>query len=173
MHKIVWRFGLLSGVVLGGLLAASVPWMRSESIDFDQAALFGYASMVAAFVFVFLGIRAYRNEVGDGSLGFGRGLAVGALITVVAATVYVVTWQVLHTVFIPDFVERYADHSLAAMRADGATAEVIRRAEEDMARFATLYANPFFRVGITYLEVIPVGLVVSAVSAVVLRRSKA
>jgi hypothetical protein len=39
-----------------------------------------------------------------------------------------------------------------------------------IADFAKLYANPLFNVAVTFMEVFPVGLIVTLVSAAILRR---
>ena len=46
------------------------------------------------------------------------------------------------------------------------------RKQEEFARFAELYQNPAFNVAITFLEPLPIGLVVALVSAGALSRKQ-
>jgi hypothetical protein len=52
----------------------------------------------------------------------------------------------------------------------GPRSRYVAAEQEKMAQFKRLYANPLFNVGITFLEVFPVGLVMTLVSAAILRR---
>ena len=56
------------------------------------------------------------------------------------------------------------------MKAKGDSAQAIEAATKEMARFKELYKNPFFNVGMTFVEVFPVGLIVTLISAAILRR---
>jgi hypothetical protein len=126
--------------------------------------------MVLAFLLVFFGIRSYREEVGEGTISFGKAFQVGILITLVACVVYVLAWQVVYWGFYPDFLDQYSAHAVEKARAAGESEAAIREMEADMASWGKLYQNPFFNAGITFLEVFPVGLIVSLISAAILRR---
>jgi hypothetical protein len=84
--------------------------------------------------------------------------------------VYVIAWEITYFNFIPDFFERYSAQALARMRAAGETEAAIREEAAQMAEMGRLYKNPFFNSAITFLEVFPVGLIVTLVSAAILRR---
>ena len=170
MKQLVLRFGLASGFVLGGLTAIMLPLCFTGVIDFAKSEVLGYSAMVAAFLFVFFGIRAYREEVSGGSISFGKAFQVGILITLVTCAFYVVAWEIIYWGFFPDFLDLYQARTVETMRAAGESAAAIRASEEQMARFAELYQNPLFNVAVTFLEVFPVGLIVTLVSAAILRR---
>ena len=84
--------------------------------------------------------------------------------------VYVIAWEIVYWGFIPDFGDKFAAITLEKMKANGATPEAMVKAEAEMARFKELYKNPLFNVGITFLEIFPVGLIVTLVSAAILRK---
>ena len=170
MKSIVMKYGLLSGAILGVMMVISIPLMTRGVIDFSKGEVIGYSTMVLAFIMVFLGIRAYRNTEGHGSITFGKAFKVGILITLVASAVYVITWQVLYWGFLPDFADKYAVFAIEQMRSEGASAAEIEKAERQMAQFKELYRNPFFNIGMTFLEVFPVGLLFTLISAAILRK---
>jgi hypothetical protein len=121
----------------------------------------------------FFGIRSYRDNVAGGTIGFFRGVGVGLMITVVATLCYVATWEVIYYKFIPDFGEKYAAYAVEKTRKSGAPqAEVDAKAKE-MAAFNESYKNPLINVSYTFLEPLPVGLLLTLISAAVLRRKKA
>lgn len=170
MQKIVLRFGLLSGAILMVMMAVTLPLYSRGILDFDHGEILGYSSMVLAFLLVFFGIRSYRDNVAAGTIGFGKAFQVGLLITLITCAMYVITWEIAYFNFFPDFLDQYSAHALAKMRAAGESEAAIREATAQMAGLAKLYANPLFNVGITFLEVFPVGLIVTLISAAILRR---
>lgn len=170
MQRIVLRFGLASSALLLALTAVMMPLCLRGAIDFDNMELLGYSAMVLSFLFVFFGVRSYRDNVAGGTIGFGKAFQVGILITLVTCAVYVVAWQITYYGFIPDFFDRYSEHVLTRMRADGAAEAAVQAKAAEMAGLAKLYVNPLFNAVITFLEVFPVGLIVTLVSAAILRR---
>lgn len=170
MKRIVLTFGLISGAIISGMLLATLPF--KDSMDFDTGAVIGYASMVAAGLMVYFGVRRYRDTVGGGRVGFGRALAVGMLIVVVSSALYTVTWEVMYFGFPSDFLERYQAQALAKERARGATEAELAATRAEMEAFARRYANPAFNAAVTFGEPLPVGLIVSLVSAGVLSRRR-
>jgi hypothetical protein len=170
MKKIVLTFGLLSGLVLSVMMALTMPF--AARIGFDRMMVIGYASMLAAFLLIHFGIRSYRDNVGGGTVRFGRAFAVGALIALVASACYVATWETIYFGFDSDFVEKYSAHQLAAARAKGATPAEIQSKTNELKEFAEMYDNPIYNAGMTFMEPLPVGLVIALISAAVLSRRR-
>jgi len=170
MRQIVLKFGLISGFIVSAVTAVMLPLCMRGVVDFADSEVVGYTAMVLAFLMVFFGIRTYREEVAGGTIGFGKAFGVGILITLVACALYVVTWEIVYWGFIPDFLDEYTAYVLEDLRSEGASQAAIEQKEAQMETFAELYANPLFNVLITFLEVFPVGLVVTLVSAGILRR---
>ena len=168
MRKTVLTFGLIAGAILSVMMFAIMAFV--DRINFDTAEVVGYTTMVLAFLMVFFGVKAYRDNVGGGEISFGRAFKVGILITAVATVCYVASWQVIYRTMTPDFGERYAAHQVEKLREHGATADEIAAEEQKMARFAEMYKNPLVNVAFTFLEPLPVGLVLTLVAAGVLSR---
>ena len=173
MKKIVLTFGLIAGGIVGVMTSIMVPLLMSGRFDFSGSELVGYSTMVLAFLAVFFGIRRYRDTLSGGAITFGRAFKVGILITLVACAVYVIAWEIVYWGFLPDFEEQYAAMSTEKLRASGATEAEVAAHEQQMARFQELYRNPLFNVGMTFMEIFPVGLIMTLVSAAILRRRAA
>jgi hypothetical protein len=170
MKKVVWTFGLISGGILSAMMLVTMP--LQSKLGFDHGELLGYATMVAASLLIYFGVRSYRDNVGGGTVGFGRALGVALLIGTIASTCYVATWEVLFFGFMPDFGEKYAAHQVDKLKASGAPQAEIDRQVEEMKSFARMYRNPFVNVAYTFLEPLPVAVIVSLVSAGVLSRKR-
>ena len=167
MRKIVLTFGLIAGGILSAMMLLTLPFM--EQIGFDKGAIIGYTTMVLAFLLIYFGVRSYRDATG-GAITFGRAFLVGLAITAVASACYVATWEVIYYKLTPDFVEKYAAHSLEKARAAGKSAEEIATLTSQLDRYGEMYQNPLVNIAITFLEPLPVGLVMTLVAAGVLRR---
>ena len=170
MKKTVLTFGCISGAMLSAMMLATVPFM--DQIGFDRGAIIGYTSMVLAFLLIYFGVRSYRDNVAGGTISFGRALKVGALIAAVASGWYVATWQVIRYKVTPDFMTKYQAHQLDKARADGESEAQLAARKVDMEKFAKLYENPAINVAITFLEPLPVALIMALVSAGVLSRRR-
>lgn len=170
MKKTVWTFGLIAGGILSLMMAITIPF--HESIGAGKAEVIGYASMVAAFLLTFFGVKQYRDSVGNGSISFGRALAVGALITAVASACYVATWQVIYFGGGPEFQQRFEANMIEGAKRSGRSQADIDARIAQMKKYGELYKNPAVNAAITFIEPLPVGLIIALVSAGVLRRRR-
>lgn len=170
MKKTVWTFGLISGAILSFMMAVTVPF--EHAIGYDHGLIVGYTTMVLSFMLIYFGIRSYRDNVGGGTVRFGRAFAVGTLIAVIASFCYVATWEVIFFKFEPDFMDRYTAHAIDQLKASGASQTVVEQQSAELKRQAELYKNPLVNVAWTFIEPLPVGLVIALVSAGVLSRRR-
>ena len=170
MKKTVWTFGLISGALLSAMMAATIPFQGENG--FDHSLIVGYSTMVLSFLLIYFGVRSYRDNVGKGTIGFGRALAVGSLIGVIASVCYVATWEVMYFKFMPDFMTKYDARELEKARAAGASEAALAQKKVELEKFEKMYRNPAINAAFTILEPLPVALVVALVSAGVLSRRK-
>lgn len=169
MKKIVLTFGLISGLISAVLMVATMPFI--DQIGLDKGYIVGYTAIVLSFLLVFFGIRSYRENVGNGRISFGRAFSVGILITLITCIFYVVTWEILYFNFMPDFFDKYTNYVIQKSRASGASAADIAQQMEQMRNMKSLYNNNLlFNVAMTFLEPFPVGLLITLVSALILRK---
>jgi hypothetical protein len=168
MKKIVLTFGLISGAITSLTMVAIVPFARR--IGFDKGAVIGYTSIVLSFLLVFSGIQSYRNNAGDGQITFSRAFAVGISITLISCACYVVTWEILYYSVFPDFWDRYGAHLIDKLRAAGASPAAIQARLQQVSRYKELYKNPLFNAAMTFIEPFSIGLVITLISAAILRR---
>ncbi len=171
MRKIVLTFGLIAGAVMSAMMIITQQF--HDEIGFERTGLVvGYATMVLAFVMVYVGIRSYRDNVAGGSVTFGRAFGVGLLIALVATVCYVATWEVIYYNFAPDFADKYAAHVIEKARHSGASEAQIAVQVKKMADFKEMYRNPLINIAFTVLEPLPVALLVTLISAGVLSRKR-
>jgi hypothetical protein len=168
MKRTILIFGFISGVISSVMMIATVPFMRRP--DFDHGYVLGYATIVLSLMLTFFGVRSYRDNVENGHITFGKAFLVGLAITVISCCFYVVTWEIIYFKFMPDFMDKYGTHVLQKMQASGATAAAIQEKSEELNNLKVMYQNPIFNVAMTFIEPFPVGLVITLLSAAVLRK---
>lgn len=170
--KNVLIYGIISGIIVSSLMLLSVNYMShcEGNVDFNTSMLIGYASMLIAFSLVFVGIKNYRDKYNDGIISFGKAFKIGIMIVLIASTIYVIAWLIDYFFFIPDFMEKYSTQMIEELKASGATQLEIDKQVEEMASFSEMYKNPFFNAMMTYMEILPVGLIVTLISSLILKR---
>ena len=168
MKKIVLTFGLISAALMALFMFTMMAFI--DKIGMDNGVILGYTSMVLAFMLVFFGIRSYRENVGGGTITFGRAFAVGILITLISSVIYVIAWEIVYFNLMPDFLDKWAAHVVEKARAAGATPQAIQQQVDQMQQFKKLYSNPFFNFAFTFIEPFPVGLVITFISSLILRK---
>jgi hypothetical protein len=174
MKRNIIIYGLIAGAIVSSLMLWSVNYMShcEGSIDFETSMLIGYASMLLAFSLVFVGIRNYRDKYNGGIISFGKAFKTGFSIVLIASTIYVIAWLIDYFFFIPDFLEKYSVHTLDELKASGASQIQIDEKTKKMQEFSRMYKNPFFNALVTYVEILPVGLIVTLISALILKRKE-
>lgn len=168
MKRTVLTFGLIGGAIMAAMMFATLPFV--DKIGFDKGEIVGYTTIILAFMLVFFGIRSYRENVAGGTISFGRAFAVGILITLITCVCYVVAWEIIYFNFMPDFLDKYASYAVEKLRASGANQQAIDAQVEQMKSLKTMYANPLINVAMTFVEPFPVGLIVTLISAGILRK---
>lgn len=169
MQRIVLIFGLIAGLIVSTFMVCSISYCYSTN-NFDGSLVVGYAAMLLAFSMVFVGIKNYRDKYNNGSISFGKAFKVGLYISLVASTIYVLVWLVDYYVFVPDFMEKYTTHVIDEARKSGASAAEIQEQIKTMEESSKFYETPIGVILLTYMEILPVGLIVTLISALILKR---
>lgn len=169
MKNTVLRFGLPAAAILILTMLISLISMRNQSIDFGAAEIFGYLTMLAALSMVFFGIRSWKNQQTE-PLTFKQGFLVGLYITLIASVLYVISWMVLSSWLAPDFADQYYDQFIEELKASDKPATEIDALVAKYEANKELYKKPLVQIGMTFLEIFPIGLLVTLVSALILRK---
>jgi hypothetical protein len=165
MKKTVLTYGLISGVIAAVLLLVQVPFMDGS----NRSLITGYTAIVLSALLIFFGVRSYRDNVGNGKISFGRGLGVGILIALISAGCYVAVWEVVYYTN-PKIADHAFDKQVEDLKAKGAPQSDIDTATAQAESFKKLYANPLVNVAFTLIEPLPVGVLMTLISALILRR---
>jgi hypothetical protein len=170
MIRIAAVYGGLAGLVT--IVTGLVIFMVQPNRHLAGSEWLGYLVMILAFTLIFVGVKRYRDRDLGGVIKFLPAFGLGLLMALVASLIYVVVWEI-YLVFTGDgFITHYAAQIIDEMRANGATAEAIAAKQAELDQMIASYANPLFRLPITFSEIFPVGFIVALISALVLRNPR-
>jgi len=172
MKKIVLIYGLIAAAIT--IVPMTLFNMLSgDEFDFKLGEIVGYASMIIALSTIFIGVRKYRDEELGGVISFGKAFQIGLLITLVASFIYVASWMLYSTTGgAEEMMTAYMDQTIEQLRASGATETEVSSKISEMESFQEMYKNPIVKIGITFLEIFPVGLIISLIAAGLLRKKE-
>lgn len=159
------------GLIVGGLLTLFM-WVSAfvfSGNDLSKASFVGFLTMAISFAFLFIGVKKYR-ELNDGVLDFKTGLRVALGIALIASICYVVSWMIYYQFYGQEFVADYQQRYLESLQASGMNDLELGEQRLQLEVMTEKYSNPMFRIGITFMEVIPMGIIFSFFSALILRK---
>ena len=172
MWRDIVKYGVIAGLVVGVSMVASF-WATDGQMPHGWMGMaVGYATMLVAFSAVFVGIKHQRDVAGGGVIRFWPAFGMGLGISFIAALFYVGAWELVQATIVDDFAGSYGASVIAAEKAKGIDPAALAKLTADMEAFKTQYADPMFRLPMTFAEIFPVGVLVSLISALVLRNPR-
>jgi hypothetical protein len=168
MKKTVLTFGLIAGVVISVLMGGSL--LIANRIGNVHSMVLGYTIMVASFLLIYFGVRSYRDNELAGQISFGRAFACGILITLITCVCYVAMWEILYFNFMPHFMDSYFAAQIHQVQSAGLDPATTSAKVAAIQHSQQLYQNPFVNMAYTFMEPLPVGLIITLISAAMLRR---
>ncbi|TXJ25905.1 MAG: DUF4199 domain-containing protein [Chitinophagaceae bacterium] len=170
MKPTALRYGLY-GTLAIVVLSAIHFFFIFPNASYNVSEVAGYLTMFLSMFFVFLGIRYYRDQVNGGHLSFVQGLKTGALISVVPAIAFGI-FDLLYTQVInPTWLKKYQDYYAAELKKTTSPEkldEVLKKFESE----AAVFNNPVMLFLIMTATVFIIGLIVTIISTVALKRNK-
>lgn len=171
MKKVVITCGLISGAIVAAVWAITAV-MYNSNPEFDSGMVIGYATQVLAFSLIFVGIKIYRDKHNGGVVSFGKAFQIGLFITLIASTIYVAGWAIEYNYVFPDFMEKYTAHMIRELKTSGASQARIDATIKEMEMYHGWYKNPFLFALMTYAEIVPTGLIITLICALILKRKE-
>jgi len=169
MKKNILVFGLVSGVILIAFVL-SFTWLAKAFHGHIDNEIVGYSSMIIAFSFIFVGTKNFRDKYNQGMVSFKQAFLIGLGISLIGSTIYVGTWLVEYYGFMPDYMEKYSAALILKAQHSGLSPEALQKRLDSINNMSRMYKNPIMVVLFTYLEVLPVGLAISLITALILKR---
>ncbi len=170
MTRLILIYGIAAGLIV--IVPMSLMLANAEHGSAATSHFTGYLIMLLALSLIFFGVKRRRDRDLGGVIRFVPALLAGLGISAVAGVVYVIGWEITLAVTDFAFVDSYSSSAVEAARAKGASAAEIQAVVAKMDEFRRQYADPFIRLPFTFIEIFPVGLLISLISAALLRNSR-
>lgn len=167
MKNTVIKYGLyalISGFVLFGL-----PFFLGMGVDFDYGELIGYTSMVLSLLFVYFGIKHYRDKVNNGKVSLAKAIGIGMLIALFSAIGVAVFDYIYTTKINPEFASEYLEYSIKKMQ-ETLSAEELKIKTAELKQQMEDYGSPSFMAFIMFATVMILGFIISLISGLILQR---
>lgn len=168
--KYALTYGSLAGMVIISVMLTGL--VAADRDSFFASMWFGFLVMLVAMIFMFVGVKRYRDVEHGGVIRFKPAFLMGLATAAVAALAYILVWEVYLAATGYRFMDEYLAGIAADLRAEGKSAAEVSR---EMAKHEWLranYPNPLIRIPLTFIEIFPVGLLVALISAGLLRNPK-
>ncbi|NBP69571.1 MAG: DUF4199 domain-containing protein [Cytophagia bacterium] len=172
MKKIILINGLIAGALVSLMLVITQYIFRSNNTTLDYGMLIGFSTMIIALSLIFVAIKTYRDRHQNGAITFGKAFQIGILIAVMASFMYATTWEIYFNTAGADFVEWYTKAQMDKLAQEGASEAAIAEMKTSLDNMATMYKNPIMRFSMTLMEIFPVGLIITLISAGLLRKKE-
>lgn len=162
MKTTIYRYALRAGALL--VLLGLINWLLiAKPLGYQAAEIVGYVSMILSLSMIFFAIRHFRTQYGNGSVSFGQGFRIGILITLITSGVFYVYTALYFTVWGKDF-KAWADAHYKASMSPEQYQALMTQMEQP------LYNSAAFQGLVMFLTVFFIGLIITLISAVVLKK---
>lgn len=168
MLRKILSYGAIAGFIAGALLFGLTVAMKDHPPS-SYGMVIGYLTMLIAFSMIFVAVKRHRDVDLGGVIRFWPAFGLGVGISLIASVFYVAAWEAALAVTRMDFGAVYADMLIEQQKAKGVTGDALTKFTAEMEQFKVEYANPLYRLPMTFTEIFPVGLIVSLLSAGLLR----
>lgn len=158
MNKMILKFGCIGGIIVSAFMCW-VTYLMKQNPEEQPSMLLGFSSMVLAFGTMIYGVNQIRKQ-NNNQITFGKACKAGFLMSLLISTIYVAVWLVIYYNFFPDFMERYGDIMIK-----NAKPEEIVKVTEEVKWMKKVYQSPFGVIAMTYVEILPLGIVISLLNA--------
>ncbi len=169
MKKIVLRYG--GYAALAELVLFVLLWLfiYITNVGHKVQGYISYVNLICPLLFVYFGIRYYRDHINDGSITFMKALGLGLLIIIIPAAAF----GIIETVYVlyidPKFYETIAAYDLEQYRKSLPPAALALKVKE-MQEQITLEKNPAYNFVLMFLSIGSVGVIMTVISSVMLMR---
>lgn len=170
MRKIILTYGLIAGLItMCFMIASTLVWKINGNENGSM--IIGFTGMFIAFIFIFVGIKNYRDKYNGGKVTFWDGFKIGFFIALIASCVYTLVWMLEFHFLMPDFMEKFAAKAISDIKASGLSATEMQSKIAKMEEMRENYKNPFFRMLYTLSEILPLGIIMALLAALIMKRN--
>lgn len=168
--KTAFIYGGLAGFLIISVMVSGFLVFGLQSTAGSQA--FGFLLMFFILSLIFFGMKRFRDLEQGGIIKFSQALLLGMAMSLFAGLAYIIVWEIYLAMTDSRFIQIYTDQLIEQQKSKGISSESLADFIEKMNEMKENYAKPGYRIPLTFLEIFPMGFIVSLISALSLHRPK-
>jgi len=168
MKNIILKYGAYAAGII--VILFSFSWLFLEGTSYSIQEIFGYAVILISVSFVYFGMKDYRDKVNDNKLTFVEGLKLGVMIVAIPSVVFGLYNVFYVEILNPEFIDEYYTHYAEKMKLS-MTPEEFKIEFAKMEADQEMFRNPIFQFLLMGLTVFFVGIIVTVISTLILKKS--
>jgi hypothetical protein len=169
MKKIIIQNGIYSGLANAGFMGVSMAYLHISE-KYEGNIWLGYTAMIIAYLFIYFGIKQFRNLINNGKINFIQGFKIGLGISLIASMFYVITWAMIYHFYMPEFFDKVVEGSINKLKLENLPLAQFELKEKEILSYKAMYQNPAYFFLFTFLEIFPVGALSSMIYALILKK---
>jgi len=163
-------YGGLAGFLIISIMVAGFLTLGLQSSAGSQA--FGFLLMFFILSLIFFGMKRFRDIDQGGVIKFSQALSLGLAMSLFAGIAYIIIWEIYLAITDHSFIQLYTDQLVDSQKSKGVSGEALSDFNKKMEDMRESYAKPGYRIPLTFLEIFPMGFIVTLISALSLHRPK-
>lgn len=171
MKATIIKYGLISGVLNALFMLSSMAYVYNKQ-NAEGSVVLGFSLMAFSFSVIYFAVKKHRNLNNNGFISFVNAFKIGLGISIIGACIYVIAWAIEFNFFMPDFLELYNKQAIKKLQLQNLSSEEIKLKIEELNKYSEMYKNPGYFFLFTFIEIFPVGLIISLISAIILKKTK-
>lgn len=170
MNKKAITFGIIAVTIMS--IGVLIPfWFFTPEMNKKWGEVAGYTVMILAMATIFFAIRDHRRHQSE-LLSFKQGLLFGTYVNFIASVLFAIFSYAIYAWIYPDFLQSYMDQSIEQVRNSTMDPNEIERQISEIEANKDFYLSPLMGGMLMFITVFPIGLVVTIVSALLLKNDK-
>ncbi|MBD0287950.1 MAG: DUF4199 domain-containing protein [Flavisolibacter sp.] len=169
MRKTALRFGLYGIYTILAFFLLSWLIFNQRTENYEAQEIAGWAGILLSVIFVYFGLKYYRDKQNNGSLNFGEGLKLGMLIVLFPSVAFAIFDVVYVMVLDPQFFDKYYTYQVEQIRNTVPASELAQRMKE-LQQQRDMFSSPLVQFIVMFLSVFVTGLIVTIISTLLLKR---
>lgn len=170
MKNVLIRYGIISSIIVCLLMLISFPLMKNPE-NYSLAEIFGFTSILLSLSTIFIAVKTYRDKHNNGKVKFGKAFLIGLYISLIAGAMYALTFTVYNSLNGDPFGSFYRDYSMSEI--EKLNLEPLQKQEKiaELEKNIAMFGNPMVMFLMAmFVEYVPMGLIVSLISATVMKK---
>ncbi|BAO75320.1 DUF4199 domain-containing protein [Winogradskyella sp. PG-2] len=170
MKNTIVKYGVYAFITASVLFLAGFLIGKQIDLDFSTMAVFGYATMVISLIFVYFGIKHFRDHINEGKVSLGKALIIGLLISLFSAIGFAIVDYIYTTSINPDFAVEYKDNAMTQLTEANLTAKELKIKVDELKASMGMMESSSFMAFIMFGTVMIIGFIISLISGLILQR---